>query len=151
MRTLPLGDAPWLVRARRLVREEMKRGQRLGRREGGHPTGSCFLECFAFSDKFNQGVNACLRNEEYCKLVVWCSFVDYVPILLVRLVFKNNVLVRLYFHSAWAVGGFLYVMGLVVFAGVSMSGSDLCYYSIVATWQQLLLVRPLATFATVVP
>jgi hypothetical protein len=59
-----------------------------------------------FSDKFVQGVNAYPRNEEYCKLVVWCSFVDYVAIFLVRLAFQYNVL-ALYFHSARAVGRFL--------------------------------------------
>ena len=44
---------------------------------------------FLFSDEFGQGVNAYLCAEECCKLVVWCSFVDYVTIFLVRPAFGH--------------------------------------------------------------
>ena len=79
-----------------------------------------------FFDEFSQGVDACLCAKECCELV-WCSFVDYVSIFLVRPAFEHYVLARLW-SSAWTVGGFLYVVGLVVFAEVSVSSSSLCYY-----------------------
>ena len=87
-----------------------------------------FLERFAFSDEFGQGIDAFLCAKERCELVVWCSFVDYIAIFLVRPAFEYYVLARLQSCSAWTVGGFLYVVGLVVLAEVSVSSSSLCYY-----------------------
>ena len=92
------------------------------------PRGPRFLERLAFSDEFGQGVDACLCAKERCELVVWFSFVDYIAIHLVRPGFEHSVLARLYSCPAWTVGGFLYVVGLVVFAEVSVSSSSLCYY-----------------------
>ena len=57
--------------------------------------GSCFLECLGFSDEFGQGANACLCAKERCELVIWCSFLDYIAIFLVRLAFEHYVLARL--------------------------------------------------------
>ena len=51
--------------------------------------GSFFLEHLAFPNEFSQGVNACAK--EYGKLVVWCSFIDYVAIILMCLAFEHYV------------------------------------------------------------
>ena len=57
--------------------------------------GSCFRECLGFSDEGGQGVDACFCAKERCELVVWCSFIDYITVFLVRLAFEHNVLARL--------------------------------------------------------
>ena len=57
--------------------------------------GSRFLERFAFSDEFSQGIDAFLCAKERCELVVWCSLVDYIGIFLVRPAFEQYVLARL--------------------------------------------------------
>ena len=57
--------------------------------------GSRFLARLAFSDEFGQGADACLCAKERCELVVWCSFVDYIGIFLVRPAFEHCVLARL--------------------------------------------------------
>ena len=54
--------------------------------------GSCFLERLAFSDEFGQRVDACLCAKER-ELVVWCSFVNYIAIFLVRPAFEHYVLI----------------------------------------------------------
>ena len=61
----------------------------------GDLRGSRFLERLAFSDEFGQGVDACLCAKERCELVVWCSFVDYIAIFLVRPAFEHYGLARL--------------------------------------------------------
>ena len=87
--------------------------------------GSCFLERLAFSDEFGQGVDACLCAKECCELVSGAPYSIMSPYSS-RVRHSNTMCWRV--CSPAPHGGFLYVVGLVVFAEVSVSSSSLCYY-----------------------
>ncbi len=91
---------------------------------------SFVLECLAHLDEFSQGINSCLCAEKRCQLVIWGSFVSYVPVFLVGLAFEYFVFACLELCAALASSRLMVVMFVVVFAKEAMTSSSLCHDSL---------------------
>ena len=83
------------------------------------------LERLAFRDELGQDLYFLLRTEECRDLVIWGSFVDYVPVFPVYLEFEYYMLACLEFCAIWTSDRPLYVVCLVVFSEVAMSSPSL--------------------------
>ena len=78
-----------------------------------------FFGMACFLDKLIQGIYSCLCTEEWC----WWSgaaLSDYCLVFLTCLAFEDYVLACLEFFVAWAGGGSLYVVCVVIFPKVPM-------------------------------